>query len=143
MKRTATAHWQGNLKEGKGIVSTESGGLEEKSYSYKTRFVEGEKGLNPEELLAAAHASCFTMQVAANLSDKGFKPKSLDTKATVTLEGSSITDVRLSITGDIKDITADEFSSVTRDAEKNCPISKTLKIPILSEAHLIPFLVSN
>ena len=137
MERTAKAHWQGTFKEGKGTVSTQSGILEETNYSFKTRFDEGEKGTNPEELLGAAHAGCFTMSVAAILTKKGLNPTSLDTKATVSMEGLNITAVHLSITGVIPGINADEFSAVTTDAKKNCLISKILNIPVTSEAHLI------
>lgn len=137
MKRTAKAHWSGNLKEGKGTLSTESGVLNNIDYSFKTRFVEGEKGTNPEELLGVANAGCFTMFVSALLTEKGFNPKSLDTEATVTLEGLTITGVHLSIKGVVDGISAEEFSVVTKDAEKNCPISKALGIPISSESHLI------
>lgn len=81
MKRTAKAHWSGNLKEGKGTLTTQSGILKSTKYSFKARFEEDEKVTNPEELLAAAHAGCFTMAVAANLTQKGLNPKSLDTDA--------------------------------------------------------------
>lgn len=137
MERTAKAHWQGNFKEGNGTVSTQSGILKEANYSNKSRFEEGEGGTNPEELLGAAHAGCFTMSVAAILSNKGIIPKSLDTKATVTLIDLNITNVHLSITGDVSGITMDEFSAVTKEAEKNCPVSKALKTSITSEAHLL------
>lgn len=137
MERTAKAHWQGDFKEGKGTLSTESETLKEVNYSFKTRFENGEKGTNPEELLGAAHAGCFTMSVAAIFTKKGIKPTSLDTKASVTLEGLSITTVHLSITGAVPGITADEFTAVTKEAEKNCLISKILNIPITSEAHFV------
>jgi osmotically inducible protein OsmC len=137
MKRTAKAHWSGNLKEGKGTLTTQSGILENTNYSYKTRFEEGEKGTNPEELLAAAHAGCFTMAVSAMLTQKGLNPISLDTEAMVSMEGLSITGVHLSITGSVLSITSDEFTAITKDAEKNCLISKALSIPISSEAHFI------
>lgn len=136
MERIAKAHWQGNFKEGYGTVSTQSGVLKESNYSYKSRFEEGQ-GTNPEELLGAAHAGCFTMSVAAILSNKGFSPKSLDTKATVTLIDLNITNIHLSITGDVSEISADEFTAVTKEAEKTCPVSKALKTSITSEAHLI------
>lgn len=136
MKRTATAHWQGNLKEGKGTLSTQSRILDKTNYSFKTRFEEGEKGTNPEELLAAAHAGCFTMSVASILDKKGFKPGSLDTIATLTLEGLEITAIHLSITGSVKGINADEFATVVKEAEQNCIVSKALKVAITSEAHL-------
>ncbi len=139
VERTAKAHWQGNFKEGKGTVSTQSGILEEANYSFKTRFEEGEKGTNPEELLGAAHAGCFTMSVAAILTKKGLNPTSLDTKATVVLEGLNITTIHLAITGVVPGITADEFSIVTKEAKKNCLISKILNIPITSESYFIAY----
>ena len=137
MERIAKAHWQGDFKDGKGTLSTESGILNETNYSFKTRFEEGVKGTNPEELLAAAHAGCFTMSVAAILTKKGINPKTLDTKASVTLEGLNITKVHLAITGAVSGLTADGFSEVTKDAAKNCLMSKVLNIPITSESHLL------
>ena len=135
MKRTAKAHWNGNLKEGKGTLSTQSGILNKTNYSFKTRFEEGENGTNPEELLAAAHAGCFTMFVSALLTEKGLHPISLDTEATVTLEGSVITAIHLSVTGSVAGINADDFKEITKNAEKNCIISKALNVAITSEAH--------
>ena len=135
MIRKATAHWEGNLKEGKGSLSTESTVLKQSNYSYKTRFEDGATGTNPEELLAAAHAGCFTMAVAAMLTQKNITPTTLDTEAALTMEGLSITNIHLSITGSVPGITADEFTAITKDAEKNCLISKVLNIPISSEAH--------
>lgn len=137
MKRTAKAHWEGTLKEGKGNVTTQSGILTNTNYSFKTRFEEGEKGTNPEELLAAAHAGCFTMAVGAILTQKGLNPTSLDTEAILTLEGLDVTGVHLNISGKVAGITADEFTAITKDAEKNCIISKALSVPITSEAHFI------
>jgi len=137
MLRTAKAHWQGNLRDGKGTLSTQSGILENTNYSFKTRFEEGEKGTNPEELLAAAHAGCFTMAVDSILTQKRLNPSLLDTVATVTMEGLTITGIHLSITGSVKGISADEFVAVTKDAEKNCIISKVLNVAITSEAHFI------
>ncbi len=137
MKRTAKAHWQGNLKEGKGTLTTPSGILNNTNYSFKTRFEEGEAGTNPEELLAAAHAGCFTMAVGAMLTAKGLTSKSLDTEAIVTMEGLAVTAVHLIISGSVDGITADEFIAITKDAEKNCIISKALSVPITSEATFI------
>lgn len=136
MKRTANAEWQGTLKEGKGMLTTQSGVLENSNYSFKTRFEDGEKGTNPEELLAAAHAGCFTMAVGAMLTQKGLNPKSLHTNAAVSMEGLKITGVHLAITGSVDGVTAEEFEAITKDAEKNCLISKVLSIPITSEAKL-------
>jgi len=137
MKRTAKAHWSGNLKEGKGTLTTQSGILNNTSYSFKTRFEEGEKGTNPEELLAAAHAGCFTMSVSAILTQKGFNPTSLDTEATVTMEDLTIKGIHLSITGSVSGAKAEEFEMAVKDAEKNCVISKALGIHISSEAHFV------
>lgn len=137
MKRTATAHWVGNLKEGKGELTTQSGLLNKTNYGFKTRFADGERGTNPEELLAAAHAGCFTMAVSAALTEKGLSPAELDTEATVALEGLAITAVHLAITGKISGINAEEFEMITKGAEKNCLISKVLNISISSEAHLL------
>lgn len=137
MIRTATAHWQGNLKEGKGNISTQSGILNKTNYSFKTRFEGDVKGTNPEELLAAAHAGCFTMSVSSILEKEGFKPDSLDTVATLTLEGLTITAIHLSITGSISGISTDAFTTIVMEAEKNCIISKALRVAITSEAHLV------
>ncbi len=137
MKRTAKAHWQGNLKEGKGSLTTPSGILNNTNYSFKTRFEEGEAGTNPEELLAAAHAGCFTMAVSAMLTAKGLTAKALDTEAIVTMEGLAVTAVHLIISGSVDGITADEFVAITKDAEKNCIISKVLNVAITSEATFV------
>lgn len=137
MKRTAKAHWAGNLKQGKGDLTTQSGILNKTNYSFKTRFTGEETGTNPEELLAAAHAGCFTMAVGAILTEKGLSATALDTEATVTMEGLSITAVHLAITGTVPGISAEEFEAVTKAAEQNCLISKVLSIPISSEAHFV------
>jgi len=137
MIRTASAQWQGNLKEGTGTVSSQSGVLDKTNYSFKTRFEEGIKGTNPEELLAAAHAGCFTMAVASELDKEGLSAGSLDTKATLTLEGLSVTAIHLSITGKVNGLNANEFEVIVKDSEKNCIISKALKVAITSESHFI------
>lgn len=136
MTRTAKAHWEGDLKEGKGSLTTPSNILNQTNYSYKTRFEPGATGTNPEELLAASHAGCFTMAVAAILTQKKIIPTALDTEATLTMEGLSITNIHLAITGLIPGITAEDFTAITKEAEKNCLISKVLNIPIISEAQL-------
>jgi len=137
MKRTAKAHWLGNLKEGTGNLTTQSGILKNTNYSFKTRFGDGVMGTNPEELLAAAHAGCFTMSVAAILTKKGLNPATLDTEATVTMEELSITGIHLSITGEVTGVNEEEFKEIVTDATKNCMISKTLRIPVSSEAHYV------
>ena len=93
MTRTANAHWTGSLKEGKGSLSTQSGILDQTNYSFKTRFEENQKGTNPEELLAAAHAGCFTMAVSAMLAAKNITATKLDTLATLTMQGMDITGI--------------------------------------------------
>jgi osmotically inducible protein OsmC len=135
MTQTATAHWEGNLKEGNGTLTTKSGVLSQTPYSFKTRFEGEQTGTNPEELLAAAHAGCFTMAVTMMLGKKGVTATKLDTTATVTLEETTITGVHLNITGIVLGITAEDFASITKDAEQNCVISKALSVPITSEVH--------
>ncbi len=136
MKRTASAHWEGTLKDGKGNLSTQSGVLNQQNYSFKTRFEEGEAGTNPEELLAAAHAGCFTMAVGAQLTRSNYTPTSLDTQATLTMENGAITGIHLNITGVVPDINVADFEAIVKDAEQNCIVSKALSILITSEAHL-------
>lgn len=139
LKRFGKANWMGDLKEGRGTISSETGVIEKVNYSYKTRFKEGKKGTNPEELLAMAHAACFTMSVSSILTEQGYYPTSLDTIATVYLEDFSISKIHLSITGSVKKITSDEFSKVVKEAELNCIISRALYVPISSESFLTEF----
>ena len=136
MKRSASAQWEGDLKTGKGTISSQSTVLNNTQYSFKTRFEDG-IGTNPEELLAAAHAGCFTMAVSATLEQKGLVPTLLDTLATLTLEGLDVTGIHLSIKGKVPGITAEQFEEVAKGAEKNCIISKALKIHITSDAELL------
>lgn len=135
MIRTASAHWEGNLREGNGTLTTQSGVLKDTVYSYTTRFENGIKGTNPEELLAAAHAGCFTMAVTAQLATKGIIPSKLDTEATLTMNDMGIVSIHLMILGAVPGISAEEFATITKDAEQNCFISKVLNIPISSEVH--------
>jgi len=136
IKRTASAHWEGDLKTGKGNLSTQSNTLNKSQYSYKTRFEEG-VGTNPEELLAAAHAGCFTMAVSLMLTQAGYTIDALDTVASVNLEGLDVTGVHLSVKGKVPGISAEKFTEITRSAEKNCIISKALKVAITSDASLV------
>ena len=126
MKRYATAVWNGSLKEGKGTVSTESGVLHSAHYSYKTRFEEG-VGTNPEELIAAAHAGCFSMKLAFVLQAANLTPEKIDTKAQVVLDSGTITDIYLYTRVKVNGTTADLFDGFAKDAKENCPISKLLK----------------
>ena len=132
MKRTANAHWNGTLQEGKGEITTQSNILNKAQYSFKTRFAEG-IGTNPEELIAAAHAGCFTMAVGAALSQAGFIPGDLTTEAvlTVDMQSLSITDIVLELKGSVIDgVSIDEFKAIAEDAKSNCIISKALSVPI-------------
>lgn len=129
MKRNATAVWHGTLKEGKGNLSTQSGALEQVPYSFRMRF-EDEKGTNPEELIGAAHAACFTMQVSANLSEKGHNPVELKTKAEVTLENKTVTHSHLILTAKVPGLDRSKFDELVQDAKENCIISRLLKAEI-------------
>ena len=135
MIRTASAHWEGNLREGNGTLTTQSGVLKDTAYSYTTRFENGIKGTNPEELLAAAHAGCFTMAVTAQLATKGIIPSKLDTEATLTMNDMGIVSIHLKISGSVPNISAEEFATITKDVEQHCFISKVLSIPLSSEVH--------
>jgi len=137
MKRTAKAHWAGSIKEGKGELTTQSEILSKTNYSFRTRFVGDEKGTNPEELLAAAHAGCFTMAVSFALTEKGLNPVSLDTEAIVSMDSTGITGIHLSISGNVPGISAEVFEAITHEAEQNCLISKALSVSISSETYLV------
>jgi lipoyl-dependent peroxiredoxin len=127
MKRTATAHWEGTGKEGKGNVSTQSTVLNKTQYSFGSRFEEG-VGTNPEELVAAAHAGCFSMKLSFVLNAAGFTAESIDTKCEVTLnrEKGLIEASHLTVTAKVPGITPEKFEECVKTAEKTCPISQTL-----------------
>ncbi|GAA4317416.1 OsmC family protein [Compostibacter hankyongensis] len=135
MKRTATAVWNGSGKEGKGTLSSQSEVLNNTPYSYKTRFTE-EKGTNPEELIAAAHAGCFTMKLSFVLGEAGFTPDSLETTAAVTLDNGAITSSQLSVKASVPGISKEQFDACAKEAKDNCPISKALNAEIGLEATL-------
>jgi osmotically inducible protein OsmC len=139
MKRHASAFWRGDLKTGKGQISTDSGVLDQTPYSFSTRF-EGAKGTNPEELIAAAHAGCFTMALAAELGKLGITPESLHTTATVTLDrdggGFSVTESHLETRAKIPGGDAEAFRKAATTAETGCPISKLLKARITLDAQV-------
>lgn len=140
MIRKASAIWNGSLKEGKGTISTESGALSKARYSFSTRF-ENEHGTNPEELIAAAHAGCFTMALSAQLGNAGITPESLETTASVTLEkleaGFTVTKVHLDVEARIPGADAAAFQKAAEAAEKGCPISRLLKAEITMTAKLL------
>jgi osmotically inducible protein OsmC len=132
MKRTAKAHWNGTLTEGKGEITTQSTILNNTQYSFKTRFADG-IGTNPEELIAAAHAGCFTMAVGAQLSQAGFTPGNLTTEAVVDLDMQAliITGIHLELKGSvIAGVDEAKFKKIAEDAKANCIISKALKVPV-------------
>ena len=136
MKRNATAVWNGSLKEGNGKLTTQSTTLHDTQYSFKSRFEEG-VGTNPEELIAAAHAGCFTMQLSAYLSEEGFEIECIESKCDIDLVDGAIVTSHLTIAAKIKDITDDVFQQHVTKAEKNCPISKVLNAAISTTATLV------
>jgi osmotically inducible protein OsmC len=139
MKRSAQAQWRGDLKSGAGTISTASGTLAATPYSFLSRFEQG-KGTNPEELLAAAHAGCFTMAVSAQLNQAGLKADSLETACTITLEqqagGFAITESHLELKAKIPGATQDAFDKATQAAKGGCPVSKLYNTKITLDAHL-------
>jgi lipoyl-dependent peroxiredoxin len=140
MKRTASAHWNGSGKEGNGHLTTQSAVLDATPYSFNTRFGDS-KGTNPEELIAAAHAGCFTMALSFALGEAGFTPESLDTEATLTMDredgGFAITTIHLDVKAKVPGIDEDQFAQISAGAKTNCPVSKVLKADITMDAVLI------
>ncbi|WP_285056781.1 OsmC family protein [Pedobacter ginsengisoli] len=136
MKRNATAVWNGTIKEGSGHLTTDSKVLEKTQYSFNSRFAEG-IGTNPEELMAAAHAGCFTMKLSADLTEAGFNPTSLETKATVSLDNGVITSSHLVLQASIPGIENTQFQEIAAGAKANCPVSKAYNVDIQLEANLL------
>jgi osmotically inducible protein OsmC len=144
LKRTATAIWHGNGPKGTGAISTLSGAMEDQPYGFNTRFAseDGKAGTNPEELIAAAHASCFTMALSFQLTNNNFEPTELKTLATVSMEkqdiGWTITQIHLDVTGKVPGVDAAKFDELANTAKKGCPISRALNaIPISMTAQLL------
>jgi lipoyl-dependent peroxiredoxin len=139
MKRTASAHWNGSGREGKGNLTTQSATLDATPYSFNTRFGDG-NGTNPEELIAAAHAGCFTMALSFALGAAGFTADSLDTKATLNMEQSdgafTITAMHLDVKAVVPEISQTEFAEIATGAKANCPVSKVLNTTITMNAVL-------
>lgn len=132
MTRSATAHWSGSLSDGSGAISTESTALADKPYSFSSRFEEdGEAGTNPEELLGAAHAGCYTMQLSHNLAEAGHPPTRAETTAKVHLQqvegGFEIPRIHLVLVADVPGIDPETFQTIAKDASENCPLSKVLR----------------
>ncbi len=139
MKRKGSAVWQGGLKDGKGSISTDSGVLHDTQYSFSTRFEDG-KGTNPEELIAAAHAGCFSMALSGQLGAAGLTADSINTTAAVTLEktdaGFTITKVHLDVKAKVPGASADAFTTAASNAKAGCPVSRLLKAEITMDAQL-------
>jgi lipoyl-dependent peroxiredoxin len=139
MKRSASAVWKGGLKDGRGSISTDSGVLSDTQYSFSTRFEEG-KGTNPEELIAAAHAGCFTMALSAQLGTAGKTAESIQTEATVTLDktdaGFTITAVHLKVRAKVPGASPPDFEEAAKNAKSGCPVSRLLKAEITMDAKL-------
>jgi lipoyl-dependent peroxiredoxin len=140
MNRIANAHWSGNLAQGSGNLTTASGVLSATPYSFRSRFEQG-AGTNPEELLAAAHAGCFTMALSLILQQAGLTPDSLDTKCTISLEkdgeGFSITKSHLELAAKVPGATAESFEQAVQAAKTNCPVSKLFDTDITLHAKLV------
>lgn len=138
--KKASAHWEGDLKSGIGSISTETGVLREAPYGFKARF-EGGKGTNPEELIGAAHAGCFSMALSMILGNAGFTADSIDTQAEVTLDqvegGFSITAVHLILKAKVPGATQQQFDELTKQAKEGCPVSKVLNANITLDATLL------
>jgi osmotically inducible protein OsmC len=139
MQRKASARWQGTAKEGTGTISTQSATLKDTPYSFVARFGDG-KGTNPEELVAAAHAGCFTMALSFMLNNAGFTAEALDTEAALTMEqvngAWTVTAIHLTTRGRVPNIDAAKFAEVAADAKANCPISRLLNATITMDAKL-------
>ncbi|RKF14960.1 OsmC family peroxiredoxin [Roseovarius spongiae] len=139
MKRNASAVWQGDLKSGKGVVSTQSGALKDSPYGFNTRF-EDAPGTNPEELVGAAHAGCYAMAMSLALGEKGVTADRIDVKATVTLDevddGFAVTKVHLDVSASIPGISEPDFQEVAETTKTSCPISKLLSADITMDAKL-------
>ncbi|GAA0884528.1 OsmC family protein [Sphingobacterium siyangense] len=135
MKRNATAVWNGTIKEGNGHLTTQSSVLNQTQYSFNSRFAEG-VGTNPEELLAAAHAGCFTMKLSLDLTQAGYPPKRLETKSIITLDNGKITQSELLLDAEVDGISAEEFEKIAREAEKTCPVSAAFSFKIILNINL-------
>ena len=135
MKRNATAVWKGSLKEGAGKLTTQSTTLNNTQYSFKSRFEEG-VGTNPEELIAAAHAGCFTMQLSAYITEEGFEIGSIESKCVIDLVDGTIVTSHLTVHAKVKEISEPVFQQLVTKAEKNCPVSKVLNAAISTAATL-------
>lgn len=137
MKRSATANWKGSGKEGSGKLLTQSGVIKNKAYDYRSRFEDGTY-TNPEELIAAAHAGCFSMKLSFILGAAGFTPSRIETKATITLEGGAITESHLEVRAKVPKLKSKDFPQYAEEAKNTCPVSKALgAINITMDAQVV------
>ncbi|MDR0262422.1 MAG: OsmC family peroxiredoxin [Sphingobacterium sp.] len=135
MKRNATAVWNGTIRAGNGHLTTQSSVLNQTQYSFNSRFAEG-VGTNPEELLAAAHAGCFTMKLSLDLTQAGYTPERLETKSIITLDNGKITKSELLLDAEVNGISAEEFEKIAREAERTCPVSAAFSFKIILNINL-------
>ena len=135
MKRNATAVWNGTIKEGNGHLTTQSSVLNQTQYSFNSCFADG-VGTNPEELLAAAHAGCFTMKLSLDLTQAGYHPKQLETKSIITLDNGKIAQSELTLTAEVGGISPEEFEKIAREAERTCPVSAAFNFKIILNINL-------
>lgn len=140
ISRTASAAWEGNIKEGTGVISTASGALKDQPYGFNTRF-EDKQGTNPEELIGAAHASCYSMALSLNFTENGFIARQINTSAEVFLEKQDedfvITKIHLTVTARVPGLDEETFASLAEKTRKECPVSKALNTDILLSAKLL------
>ena len=136
MKRNATAVWNGTIKEGSGHLTTGSKVLDQTQYSFNSRFADG-IGTNPEELMAAAHAGCFTMKLSLDLTEAGFSPETLETTGTVTLDNGTITSSNLVLKASIPGISDAQFQEIAAGAKATCPVSRAYSVEVSLEATLV------
>jgi osmotically inducible protein OsmC len=129
IKRKSVAVWNGTGKDGKGSISSQSGVLNQTNYGFHSRFADG-KGTNPEELIAAAHAGCFSMKLAFNLQEENFTPEELKTECEIVFEDGAIIESNLTLNAKVEGISSEKFDALVKDAETNCPISKVLNCTI-------------
>ncbi|WP_225000012.1 OsmC family protein [Cesiribacter sp. SM1] len=142
MKRTATAKWQGGLKDGKGQINSQSGAFKDQPYNFRMRFEDesGKSGTNPEELIAAAHAGCFSMALSAQLEKAGHTAENIQTQCTITMEpddkGPRVKSSTLKLQANVPGMEKDAFMKAANDAKENCPISRLLNCEITLDAEL-------
>lgn len=142
MKRSSTVIWHGNGKEGSGQITSQSKALEKSPYAYGSRFAD-QKGTNPEELLAAAHAGCFTMKLSFMINEAGFTADSIETTSTVTLDKDTLTESHLKVKAQVDGMSEKEFDELAEKTKMDCPVSKALNMKITMDAQLVKEYIHN